>query len=133
MSRGLGKIEKFLFATILRHGKPMTFGDIRAEIRQRLGVQANAKFRASFERSARRALHRLTGNLFLIAMGDGGPGEPFRYFLHPLGIRMMADTPEARALWEAFEADPGANEAMVKSMEKIPPPDFLPAVPASRR
>jgi hypothetical protein len=43
----------------------------------------------------------------LIAIGNGGRGDPFRYFIHPLIISRMGDTPKARALWQAFEARSG--------------------------
>jgi hypothetical protein len=52
-------------------------------------------------------------------MGDGGPGDPLRYFIHPLAIGMMGDTPQARALHVALEADSGANEAAAKFMMKL--------------
>jgi hypothetical protein len=91
----LGKLQSALLTTIRRHGKPMSFANIRASIVQDMGAEPNAKLRTSFERSLRRALHRLAGDFILIAMGDGGPGEPLRYFIHPLSIGMMGETPEA--------------------------------------
>jgi hypothetical protein len=76
LSRGLGKMQNALLATVRQHGKPMTFADIRATINEGIGrADRDAKLRASFERSLRRALHRLTSDPFLIAMGDGGPGD----------------------------------------------------------
>jgi hypothetical protein len=67
----------------------------------------------------RRALHRLADTNLLIAMGDGGPGDPLRYFIHPLMIGMMDDTPERHALQEAIEADSGAEEAAAKFMTRM--------------
>jgi hypothetical protein len=60
MSRGLGKMEQALLATIQLHGKPMTFSDLRAVINSANDTEPSARLRPSFERSARRALHRLT-------------------------------------------------------------------------
>jgi hypothetical protein len=107
MSRGLGKLQRGLLVTIRRHGKPMTFADIRADINEGIGAPYDGKLRSAFERSARRALHQLCSHDFpvLIAMGSGGPGDPLRYFIHPLQIGTMGDTPEARALRVALEAD----------------------------
>jgi hypothetical protein len=39
MSRGLGRLQRTLFEIIQRHGKPMTFEDIRAVIRKELEVE----------------------------------------------------------------------------------------------
>jgi hypothetical protein len=119
MSRGLGRLQNGLLAAIRGHGKPMTFADIRAHIIQSIGAQPDEKLRVSFERSLRRALHRLTSDHMLIAMGEGGPGEPLRYFIHPLFIGMMGDTPQALALREALEADSGANEAAAGFMARM--------------
>jgi hypothetical protein len=41
-------------------------------------------------------------------IGDGGRGKPFRYFIHPLILGAICDTPEAQALQQALEADSGA-------------------------
>jgi hypothetical protein len=117
MSRGLGKLQRVLFATIQRHGKPMTFDDIRAEA---IGDDGD-RLSASFERSLRRALHRMAENGGLIVIGDGGRADPYRYFIHPLIIGMMSDTPEADALRQALEADPGAEKAVAKWMAEMFP------------
>jgi hypothetical protein len=105
MSRGLGKLQIALMASIRRHRKPMTFADIRAQIITDLDLKPNTKLRASFERSLRRALHKLSKKDMLLAIGDGGPSDPFRYFIHPLMIGMMGNTPEAHTLQEALLQD----------------------------
>ena len=74
----------------------------------------SSRLAASFERSIRRALHRMVDAGELIAIGDGGRGDPYRYFFHPIGIAIMCDKPEASALWKALEADPGTEEALVR-------------------
>jgi hypothetical protein len=52
---------------------------------------------ASFERSIRRALHRMVTEGVLIAIGGGGRADPYRYFF------IMCDEPEARALWKRLK------------------------------
>jgi hypothetical protein len=104
MSRGFGRLERGVMALIERAGKPMTFAAIRADM--------ETKLRPTFdERSLRRAVHRLTEKCVLIAMGNGGPGDPLRYFVHPLRIGMMRDQDAARAeaMQSALKADPGAE------------------------
>jgi hypothetical protein len=118
MSHGFGKLQRTLLTIIRRHGKPMTFADMRADIVKAVGGDPRARLRSSVERSMRRTLHGLASRDALIAMGDGGPGEPLRYFIHPLMIGMMGDTPEAHALREALEADRGADEAAAKFMAR---------------
>jgi hypothetical protein len=121
MSRGFGSWQRYLWSMIRRHGKPMTFDDIRAAIDRASGAPKGARLRPSVERSMRRALHRMVSNGGMIAIGDGGRAEPFRYFIHPILIGMMGDTPEASALRAALEADPGANKAAAKAMVEMFP------------
>jgi hypothetical protein len=56
---------------------------------------------------------RLVEDSRLIAIGHGGPREPFRYFIHPLIIGALATTNqrEAKRLEKALNKDPGANRA----------------------
>jgi hypothetical protein len=75
-----------------------------AVIRQDNGFDPAAKLRVSFERSLRRALHSLARDKALMVLGEGRPGDPYRYFIHPFVIGMMGDTPEGRALREASKA-----------------------------
>jgi hypothetical protein len=53
-------------------------------------------------------LHRMVSDEFLIAIGDGGRAEPYRYFIHPLQICLWGD----KALLQVLDADPGATEAL---------------------
>jgi hypothetical protein len=122
MSRGLGKLQRYLLGLIRRHGKPLTF----AEMLQRIwiesherGVPIETRIRPSAEPSLRRALYSLTSDKILIAIGDGGRAEPHRYFIHPLSIGMMGETEEAQALKQALEADPGADAAAARDMAKL--------------
>ena len=124
MSRGLGRLQRALWGTIRQHGKPMTFEDIRAVVRQ--DFEKDGKQYSSFEwsllyssleRSLRRALHRMVSDGGLIALGGGGRADPFRYFVHPMVIAMTMPE-EVDALMDALSADPGANEALGKLMAK---------------
>ena len=85
----------------------MAFAEIRAE-----AVEAGIWVSPSLERSLRRALYRMVRGGELIAIGDGGRAEPYRYFIHPMIIGMMGKTPVADALYKALEADPGAAKAV---------------------
>jgi hypothetical protein len=115
MSRGLGVLERILFQTIQRHGKPMTFGEIRAEA---IGDELDVRLSASFERSIRRALHGMTKK-GLLAIGGGGRADPFRYFMDPILIAMASNSAEEGRAWlDALAADPGANEALNKCLAK---------------
>jgi hypothetical protein len=95
MSRGLGKLQRALFATIQRHGKPMTSDEMRAEA---IGDDGG-RLSASFERSIRRALHRMVSDGGLIVIGDGRRADPFRYSIDPMIIAMTCDTKEEWHAW----------------------------------
>lgn len=107
MSRGLGKLQNALTAEIRRHGKPVTFAEIREGILLSWDAEPGTNLSASFERSIRRALHTMVINAPLIELGDGGRGDPLRYFIHPIAIGCMGRTPEADALMKALTADSG--------------------------
>jgi hypothetical protein len=67
------------------------------------------------ERSLRHTLHRMVSSGGLIAIGDGGRADPFRYFIHPMIIAMTCKTTEEwHALRDVLAADPGANKAAAK-------------------
>src|SRR6516225_9224955 len=124
MSRGPGKLQRWLRSVIYQHGRPMTFEDIRAVIRQEIAAEPDADQRSSleyrvgrpaFQRSLRRALHSLVRSGELMALGDGGRSDPYRYFFHPVVIYLMHD----QALQDAFDADPGAKEAERREAAKL--------------
>lgn len=129
MSRGLGKMQRLLWKMVYDHGKPMTFEEMREVILQALGDRApdrlvnlyRGELRPSFERSLRRALHKMVKDRgMMITCGIGGSADRFRYFIHPMVIAMM-DAPKSDALLTALEADPGATAAQVKAfMETFP-------------
>jgi hypothetical protein len=113
MSRGLGRLLRWLWLIIQWHGKPMMFEDIRAVMRKELEVEDGTKLYSSFERSLRRALQRMVSDGGLIAISGGGPADPYRYFMDPLLIAIASKTPEEGHAWlDALAADPGAAEAL---------------------
>jgi hypothetical protein len=97
----------------------MTFDDIRTVILQELEAETGTRLRPSLVRSLRRALHRMAEGGGLMAIGDGGRADPYRYFIHPLVIGMMGKTSKADALRHALKADPGAGRAAAKGMAKM--------------
>ena len=52
-------MQRWLWLMIQQHGKPMTFNDIRAVIRQQFEMEDGTKLYPSFERSLRHALQRM--------------------------------------------------------------------------
>jgi|SRR6516164_8854522 len=113
MSRGLGKMQRMILSIIRNRGKPVTFADMYSND----GTKPDA---SPFVRSVRRALHKLVKDGTLIAIGDGGRGDPFRYFFHPILMRLMCeDKEEYDALCKAVEADRGAEEAVAKVMMRM--------------
>jgi hypothetical protein len=119
MSRGLGRLQRAILFFIRQHGKPITFGEIKTRILAESGAPPSDKMHPPFERSLRRALHSLVTSKGLIAIGDGGRAEPYRYFIHPLFIGVMGESDEAHALQQALEADPGADAAAARDMAKL--------------
>ena len=104
MSRGFGRLQWCLMDVIESHGKPMTFADIRVEVKKDMGAEWYVTH-PSFERSLHRALHNLVRNECLITLGKGRPGSPYRYFHHPFLITMIGEnTPRGRALHLALDA-----------------------------
>jgi|SRR3954451_6220115 hypothetical protein len=123
MSRGPGKWQRALFTTIQLHGKPMTFQEIRAQIRKAREVEHYSAFEwsllySSFERSLRRALHGMVKNGALIAIGSGGRGDPFRYSIDPMMMALIGTGEEFTALMDELKADPGALQALNKRHAK---------------
>ena len=105
MSRGLGRRQLALMHTIQAHRKPMTFENIRAELRAVWELPADARFRPAFERSLRRALHSLVRDSLLISIGGGGPGDPLRYLPHPMLVGASGDKATLDEYMRAVEAE----------------------------
>jgi len=116
MSRGLGKTQRLLLGLILDHGRPMTFDQLRAAVKAAYTDGVSDPERRStlewwvqrpvFERSLRRALHSML-EWWVIALGDGGRADPYRYYIHPVQIYIERDPALKQALQAALDADPG--------------------------
>ena len=52
----------------------------------------------------------------LIALGEGGPKEPHRYFFHPVFLATHRDSEPYQA---ALDADPGTKLAVAMEMAKF--------------
>jgi hypothetical protein len=112
MSRGLGKVQRMLLGLIREFGEPMTFDQMRLA----MGLTDKLESWPLLKRSLRRALHSMVVNSGeLIALGNGGRADPYRYFFHPVTLYLMKD----QALQEAFDADPGAKEAVRRDTTKL--------------
>jgi hypothetical protein len=97
------------FEVAAEAGKPMTFDDMRAVIRQDLDLEDGTKLYPSLERSLRHALHRMVsrgGGLIAIG-GGGGRADPYQYFMDPTLIGMASKSAEEGNAWlDALAADP---------------------------
>ena len=124
MSRGPGRLQRALFTMIRQRGKPMTFNDIRADVRKQFDKDGTryssfewSLLYSSLERSLRRALQRMVRDGVLIAIGGGGRADPSRYSIHPKIMHEMCGTEkEFVALLEVLADDPGAIKAWDKYM-----------------
>jgi hypothetical protein len=82
----------------MRHGKPMTFAEIRAQILAADGINDPTRpFPPSLQRSLRRGLASMVKNGLLCAVGSA----PYRYFIHPIAIGFAGENGMAMA--EALE------------------------------
>jgi hypothetical protein len=111
-------MQRILLCLILEHGRPMTFADIRAAVgpTHLSSLFERSLLYSSLDRSLRRALHGMLGS-WLIALGDGGRADPYRYFFNPTMIER--DKALHQALQAALDADPGAEEAERREVAKL--------------
>ena len=120
MSRGYGILQRNLFQLITDARKPMTFGEIRTVVLQDLGVNdPDRKLRPSFERSLRRSLKALADGGAIMALGEGGRGDPKRYWLDPLMVAITGDKEAFHEAMTILEADPGASLACTRRMQRM--------------
>jgi hypothetical protein len=117
-------MQRYLFQTIKTYGKPVTFADLRTIILKAENAPSSQRWLPqSVERSLRRALHRMVSDGVLIAIGGGGRGDPYRYFIDPILVAMISaasgDPAEWCAYQQAIEAHPGATEAANKAAAKM--------------
>lgn len=98
MSRGPGYMQQYLFKTIMAHGRPITFAELR-----RIAIDGNGFLTFSEERSLRRALHTMVRDGAIIALGKGGRADPHRYAVNPMVAAMAGINEEFEAACKAIE------------------------------
>lgn len=116
MSRGISKIQKGLFACLLRIGKPVTFDELCRTSLKWGGFDPNTdRFKQSKLRSLRRSLRGQIRDGAIITLGGGGRADPFRYFPHPMILAISG----RNDLIEAIEKAPGGLEALAGAYQAI--------------
>jgi hypothetical protein len=78
--------QRWIFSTIKRHGKPMTFEEIGRAALDQAGAPPDVWLRQSPARSMRRALYGFVEDGVVVALGAGGRAEPHRYFLSIMAL-----------------------------------------------
>jgi hypothetical protein len=108
MSKGMGWQQRRLTRIIGRNlGKPLTWSEIIQVIeKQAFKDDPCAKFVAWYERSMRRALAGLVKNGGVVAIGNGRPGDPYRYHMNPMVYLVAGEADDFR---KAIEATGGAG------------------------
>jgi hypothetical protein len=130
MSRGPGTVQRYLAELICGSDKPMTFADILAcaypegsyegDMAKELG-QVNV----GRVRSLRRALKSLVDDEFLIAIGEGGRGDPKRFWINPMLIALSGSSSKEDFDRTAaiLKAEPGGTAAANKAWARMTKPD----------
>jgi hypothetical protein len=120
-------MRQYLLGVIGQSDKPMTFAEIaarafpegsfEADMTKLLGASNVARVR-----SLRRALHKLCDRNVLLAVGQGGRGDPHRYCFDPLFVAIFGDKEDYKKACAVIEADPAGSEAANNSklMQSIP-------------
>jgi len=78
----------------------------------------NRKLYPTRVRALRRALKGLCDSGVLMAVGDGGPSDAYRYCINPLVAAIGGTKEQYDKAIAMLQADPGANVAMAKWMAK---------------
>jgi hypothetical protein len=117
MSRGPGYVQRYLTGLVLGSDKPMTFADILACAFAEGSYEADmikelGKGKVAIVRSFRRALKKLVDDNTLIAIGEGGPGDPKRYWRNPMLLALFGSEGQYEEAMAALEAEPGGKAAM---------------------
>jgi hypothetical protein len=63
-----------------------------------------------------RSLKALCDSGAVVALGDGGPGDPKRYCLHPWMVAIGGSKEQYDKACAIFQSDPGANIAAARMM-----------------
>jgi hypothetical protein len=117
MSRGPGNLQRLLLAIIGQQSKPTTMAEIVAFAMQQAGVNdLDRKAHPTVLRKLYRSLKALCDVDVVVALGDGGPGDPKRYCLNPLMVAIGGSKEQYDKAQAIFQSDPGANIAAARMM-----------------
>jgi hypothetical protein len=120
MSRGPGNLQRLLLAIISQQAKPMTMAEIVTFLMQQTGVNdPDRKAHPTVLRKLYRSLKALCDVGAVVALGDGGPGDPKRYCLNPLIAPIGGSKEQYDRAQAIFQSDPGANIAAARMMAAI--------------
>jgi hypothetical protein len=117
MSRGPGTLQRLLLAIIGQQSKPMTMAEIVAFSMQQAGVNnPDRRAHPTVLRKLYRSLKALCDINVVVALGDGGPGDPKRYCLNPLMVAVGGSKTQYDKAQAIFQSDPSANIAAARMM-----------------
>jgi hypothetical protein len=123
MSRGPGYVQQYLTRLVLGSEKPMTFADILARAFKEGSYEADMTEALgggfTLVRSFRRALKCLVDDGTIIAIGEGGPGDPKRYWVNPMMVALFGEKERYDAITATLVAEPGGQDAMNKAASTI--------------
>src|SRR5262245_30563645 len=96
MSRGHGALQNYLMEMILHSPDPMTFAQIMAIAFPAGSFESDmAKIvggsKVGGVRLLRRALRRLCDDGSIMMIGEGGRGDPHRYWVDPMMVALFGD------------------------------------------
>jgi hypothetical protein len=120
MSRGPGKLQRYLTDLVMGSDKPMTFADIQAIAFPKGSYEADmAKMFGGSSvpvvRSLRRALKGLVDDRTLIAIGEGGRSDPKRYWLNPMMVALFSGKEQYERVSATLKTEPGGEAAVNKA------------------
>lgn len=120
MSRGPGYVQRYLTDLVLGSDKPMTFADILARAFPEGSYEADmvkalGSGKVAAVRSFRRAMKSLVDDGTIIAIGEGGPGDPKRYWVNPMMVALFGEKERYDAVTTTLVAEPGGEDAMNKA------------------
>jgi len=116
MSRGHGCIQDYLMKMILRSPNPLTFAEIMAIAYPEGGFEGDmAKVLGNSNvgavRSLRPALRRLCDDGSVMIIGEGGRGDPHRYWVDPMMVALSGNKDWYGEVCKRIEAEPALTTA----------------------
>lgn len=126
-----GTVQRYLVKLVVNSDKPMTFADILACAYPEGSYEGDmvkefGQVNVGRVRSLRRALKNLVDDETLIAIGEGGPADPKRYWLNPLMMALCDNwnKEDLDRISAVLQNEPGgtaaANKAARSFQSKMP-------------